>query len=161
MPVSLIAAVATNLVIGDKGRLPWRLRDDMARFRSITMGHPVVMGRRTWESLEKPLAGRRNIVISRSPDFTPGGCDVARSREEALALAGSGEIFVIGGASVYELFLPIADRLYITHVDVDVDGDSYFPPVQWEEWRLVTETRAEGEPGSPPHRFADYVRRHG
>ncbi len=158
MPVSLIAAVATNLVIGDKGTLPWRLRDDMARFRSITMGHSVVMGRRTWDSLGKPLAGRRNIVITRSPDFNPGGCEVARTREEALGLAGSGEVFIIGGASVYELFLPIADRMYITHVDVEVEGDSYFPPVRWEEWRVLSETRAEVSSGSPPHRFVDYER---
>lgn len=159
MRVSLIAAVAANRVIGNAGRLPWRLRDDLARFRRLTLGHPVVMGRRTWESLGKPLDGRRNIVLTRSAGGF-SGCDTVASREEALQMSEGDELFVIGGAAVYELFLPVATRLLITHVDAEVPGDTLFPPVRWDEWRAVSEERAGIQgPGIPPHRFVDYERK--
>jgi dihydrofolate reductase len=158
--VSLIAAVAANGVIGRRGAMPWRIPDDMTRFRRLTMGHPVIMGRATFRSLARPLAGRTNIVLTRDPSLRLDGCTVAHSRGEALRAAGTaGEIFVIGGASVYALFLPIADRLYITWVDLDVPGDTLFPDVAWDQWQVLGEERAGAAAGVPPHRFVDYSRR--
>jgi len=160
VPVSLIAALAANLVIGNEGRLPWRLPDDMARFRRLTLGHPVVMGRKTFASLRKPLAGRRNIVLTRDTGSSFPGADSVHSVEEALALAGDDpELFVIGGAAVYEAFLPLARRMYLTHVEGNWRGDSFFPAVRWEEWRVVAEKPGISEPpGTPAHRFVDYER---
>jgi len=180
MTVSLIAAVAANRVIGSRGAIPWRLPGDMARFRKLTMGHPVIMGRATFQSLGRPLAGRVNIVLSRDPSLRLPGCRVVRAREEALAAAAvdaagapttEPEAFVIGGAEVYSLFLPIADRLYMTWVDAEIPGDTFFPEVAWEQWQVTGESapgpaRAEGvrpeRAGTEtafPHRFVDYARR--
>jgi len=161
--ISLIAAVAANGVIGRRGKLPWKLPDDMARFRALTMGHPVIMGRSTFESLTKPLAGRRNIVLSRDPGRKIEGCIVVSSPEDArrAAAAGAapagGEAFVIGGAALYAAFLPEARRMYLTWIDADVEGDATFPPVDWSQWRVSSETL--GPPGAAlPHRFVDYER---
>jgi len=163
--VSLIAAVAANGVIGDRGALPWRLPDDMARFRGLTTGHAVIMGRSTFESLQKPLRGRRNIVLSRAAGLRIPGCVVVHSRQAAIdaavadAAAGDEEAFVIGGAAVYELFLPEAQRLYLTWIDVEVPGDTFFPPVDWRAWRVLRETAGPADPGVlVPHRFVDYER---
>jgi dihydrofolate reductase len=160
MTISLIAAVAANGMIGNRGALPWRLPDDMARFRQLTMGHVVIMGRSTFESLGKPLQGRRNIVLSRNVGLRIEGCLVAHSpREARKAAAGNGEAFVIGGAAVYELFLPDAHRLHLTWIDVDVPGDTLFPVVDWREWHVTRETAGPSGPGVPfPHRFVDYER---
>jgi dihydrofolate reductase len=163
MTVSLIAAIAANRVIGNRGTLPWRLPDDMKRFARITAGHPVVMGRATFASLRGPLKGRRNLVLTRSPSLSIEGCDVVHGREEALAVAASPaapeELFVIGGAEVYRLFLPVAGRLYITWIDAEVPGDVFFPEVAWDEWRITGEWPAPPDAGSPlPHRFVDYER---
>ena len=161
MTTSLIAAVAANGVIGNRGALPWRLTDDMARFRDLTMGHAVIMGRATFASLRKPLRGRRNIVLSRDKGLRIEGCAVAHSLAAALeAASGDDEAFVIGGASVYELFLPGAHRLYITWIDVEVPGDTVFPAVDWRAWRVTRETAGPaGPPGGPlPYRFVDYER---
>jgi dihydrofolate reductase len=166
MPFSLIAAVAAHRVIGDRGRLPWRLPDDMARFRRLTMGHAVLMGRATFDSVGKPLSGRRNIVLTRTEGLLLPGCVVAHSREEAMAAAGDGECFVIGGADVYTQFLPLAHRMYLTLIDAEIPGDALFPEVTWSEWRIIAEAAgAEGpggaDPAGPPlpHRFVDYERR--
>ncbi len=161
MTVSLIAAVARNLVIGRGGRLPWRLPDDLARFKRLTMGHPVVMGRKTCQSLGKSLAGRRNIVLSRNPALSLPGFEMADSPVRALALAGDEEeVFVIGGASVYELFLPLARRMYLTHVEGDWQGDAFFPAVRWDEWRVLSELPGRvGSGEAPAHRFVDYERK--
>ena len=164
MTISLIAAVAANGVIGRGGKLPWKLPDDMARFRALTMGHPVIMGRPTFESLGRPLAGRRNIVLTRAPGLAVEGCVVVHSLDAARqAAAGetsrlpAEEAFVIGGAAVYALFLPEARRLYLTWIDAEVDGDATFPAVDWSQWRVTSERR--GDPGAaPPHRFVDYER---
>lgn len=167
MTTSLIAAVAANGVIGNRGSLPWKLPDDMARFRELTMGHAVIMGRSTFESLGKPLRGRRNIVLSRNSALRIEGCIVVHSAREALeaaaaeaeAAAGDTEAFVIGGAAVYELFLPGADRLYLTWIDVEVRGDTAFPPVDWSAWRVTREASGDAGPQEAfPHRFVDYER---
>jgi dihydrofolate reductase len=159
MPISLIAAVARNGTIGRGGRMPWRLPADLARFRRLTLGHTVLMGRKTWESLGRPLAGRRNLVLTRDVAYAAAGCEVVHTVEDARAAAGDGELFVIGGAAVYAAFLPIADRLYITRVDADVAGDAVFPAIDSQRWRAVEE-----KPGTVdrsnllPHRFTVYER---
>jgi dihydrofolate reductase len=142
MRVSIIVAVAENGVIGRDGALPWRLSDDLRRFKQLTMGHTVVMGRRTWESIARPLPGRRMIVISRQPGYrvNAAGVDVATSLDEALTRAcasGEDEAFIIGGAELYREALPRTDRLYYTSVLTNVTGDTYFPPLDWNQWRLL------------------------
>jgi dihydrofolate reductase len=158
MPFSLIAAIAAHRVIGDRGRLPWRLPDDMARFRRLTMGHAVLMGRATFDSIGKPLAGRRTIVLTRAEGLTLPGCEVVHTVQADAAAAGDGETFVIGGAAVYEQFLPLASRMYLTLIDAEVPGDALFPVVAWEEWRIVAE-EAGPSGAALPHRFLDYERR--
>lgn len=137
--ISYVVAVAKNGVIGREGGLPWHISSDLKRFKEITMGKPVVMGRKTWESLpRKPLPGRQNIVITRRRDFAPAGAEVAATPEEALALCGDApEVAVIGGGEIYRLFWPLVDRLYLTEVDIEVEGDTHFPAVSPAEWREV------------------------
>ena len=139
--LSAIVVMAHNGVIGDKGGLPWRLPADLRHFRETTMGHAVVMGRRTWESIGRPLAGRRNLVLTRDPAFCPPlGCEAVRSVDELFArLDDEGEAFVIGGAQIYRLLLPWTKRLYITRIDHEFEGDAYFPDVDWSRWRLVSQ----------------------
>jgi dihydrofolate reductase len=142
MRISIIVAVAENGVIGRDGKLPWRLPADLARFKRLTMGHTVIMGRRTWESIGRPLPGRRMVVVSRQPDYRTdvGDVEIVGSLDQALSrgeLAGDNEAFVIGGAELFREALPRADRLYRTHVRAAVAGDTYFPEVNWSEWRLV------------------------
>ena len=159
MSVSLVAAVAANRVIGNRGSLPWRLPDDLARFKRLTMGHAVVMGHATFDSMGRPLPGRSNIVLTRNTRLHIPGCAVVHSPEEAMTAAGDGETFIIGGAAIYALFLPRADRMYLTLIDAEVPGETLFPDVRWEEWRVLRETPASVGPRSPlPHRFVDYVR---
>jgi dihydrofolate reductase len=141
MRVSIIAAVAENGVIGRDGTLPWRLSADLRRFKQLTTGHTIIMGRRTWESIARPLPGRRMIVVSRQPGYRvdTDGIEVAASFEAALERAAAlrdDEAFVIGGAALYKDALPRADRLYLTRIGAHVAGDTYFPPVDWSEWRL-------------------------
>ena len=138
--ISIIVAASANNVIGAKGDLPWHLSDDLKRFKAVTMGKPIVMGRKTWESIGRALPGRQNIVITRRQSFVADGCDVVNSVDEALSAAGDvGEIVVIGGSQVYELFLPAAQRLYLTRVHADVEGDAFFPAIDEDEWQLVSE----------------------
>ena len=159
MPIALIAAVARNGTIGRDGRMPWRLPSDLARFKRLTLGHTVLMGRRTWESIRRPLVGRRNVVLSRDSSFAAPGGEVVHSIGEGRALAGTGDLFVIGGAAVYAAFMPFADRLLVTHVDADVDGDTAFPRIDPAHWRQVSETPGVVDRENPlPHRFAEYER---
>jgi dihydrofolate reductase len=158
MPLSIIAAVAANRVVGDRGKLPWRLPDDLARFRRLTMGHVVLMGHATQRSLPKPLTGRRNVVLTRDPALLIPGFEMARSPEEALSMAAGEEAFVMGGAEIYSLFMPLSDTMYLTLIDAEVPGDAFFPEVRAEEWQIVSELPARAAPGSLPHRFVDYRR---
>ena len=146
--ISFVVAVSRNGVIGREGGLPWHISSDLKRFREITMGKPVVMGRRTWESLpRRPLPGRRNIVITRQPDFTAPGAEVVPGADEALALcAAAPEVAVIGGGEIYRLFWPRVNRLYLTEVDLEVAGDTYFPALDPADWREVArEVHPKGE----------------
>lgn len=139
MKISLIVAAATNNVIGRDGRLPWHIAEDLKRFKRLTIGKPVIMGRRTSESIGKPLAGRRNIVVSGRRCLTIAGCEVVASPDEALALAADAdEAMVIGGGRLYEQLLPLADRIYLTRVHSAVEGDACFPELNDEDWRVVS-----------------------
>ncbi len=151
--VSLIAAVASNGVIGRGNRLPWKLPADLRHFRSLTLGKPVIMGRKTFESLGRPLAERRNIVVTRQPSRL-AGCVVAHSCGEALRLAAAApEVMVIGGADLYAQFLPAAERMYLTLVHQQFAGDARFPDYASTEWREVArEDRAADEQN--PHDFS-------
>jgi dihydrofolate reductase len=162
--ISYVVAVARNGVIGREGGLPWYISSDLKRFKEITMGKPVVMGRKTWESLpRKPLPGRRNIVITRRKDFAPEGAEVVGTAEEALALCRDApEVAVIGGGEIYRLFWPLVDRLYLTEVDLDVEGDTHFPAVTPEEWREVgreVHTRGERDSASFVLRILDRMKK--
>ena len=139
MTVSLVVAASTNNVIGRDGGLPWHLPDDLRHFKRITTGKPVIMGRRTYESIGRPLPDRHNIVMTRDSDYAAEGCDVVSSVGEALELAGDAdEVMVIGGGQVYRDFLPRADRIYMTRVQAEVQGDTLFPDIDRSAWRLVS-----------------------
>ena len=142
---SLIVAVAKNGIIGANGNLPWRLSSDLKTFRRLTLGKPIVMGRKTFASLGKPLDGRDNIVVSRDPYFSPEGVSVFNSVSEALVLAralartnGSDEVMIIGGAEIYRAALPFANRIYWTAVDAEPDGDVMFPALDDAEWQQIS-----------------------
>jgi dihydrofolate reductase len=162
--ISIIAAVSENGVIGRDGELPWHLSNDLRRFKQLTTGHTIIMGRRTWESIGRPLPGRRMIVISRRPDFQINDphVKVAPSLDEALQIAASAnddEAFVIGGAELYRTTLPIANRLYFTRVLAQVDGDTSFPNVHWNDWRLVESSAFNAdEKNDYPHTLQTFDR---
>lgn len=137
--------MAQNRVIGRAGGVPWRLPADMRFFKRLTTGHTVIMGRKTFESLDRPLEGRRNVVVTRDRSYhAPEGVTVARGFDEALTLAdGEEEVFVAGGEAIYRLALPRADRIYLTVVHAHVEGDTLFPDFDLSEWKLVREERHE------------------
>ena len=158
MRISIIVAVAENGVIGREGKLPWHLPADLGRFKRLTMGHTVIMGRRTWESIGRPLPGRRMVVVSRQPDYhiDDGNVATVGSLDQALNLAqaaGDDEVFVIGGAELFREALPLADRLYCTRVRAVIAGDTHFPEVNWDEWQLV-ESSDHGSDGKNDYPFA-------
>jgi dihydrofolate reductase len=141
MKVSLIVAAAENGVIGRRNELPWRLSADLKRFKELTMRHAIIMGRKTFESIGRPLPGRRMIVITRHPNYQPTGAQAVGSLEAALAAAeqaGEEEAFVIGGAEIFREASPRADRLYLTRVNADVDGDVFFSLPDSNDWRLLS-----------------------
>jgi dihydrofolate reductase len=134
----MVVAASTNNVIGKAGELPWRLPEDLRRFKRLTMGKPIVMGRRTFESIGRPLPGRRNIVVSRRPGLRLDGCEVSDSPDAALALAGQvAEIMVIGGQQLFEALLPRCTRIHMTRVHETIEGDAFFPELPPDEWQVV------------------------
>src|SRR3954464_7334561 len=142
MRISIIVAVAENGVIGRGGTLPWRLSADLQRFKRLTMGHTIIMGRRTWESIGRPLPGRKTVIVTLQPAYRVDEdyIQVAHSLAAAVECAensGDDEAFIIGGAELYREATGAADRLYITKVHASVDGDTYFPEINWGDWRLV------------------------
>ena len=140
MTLAVIAAVSRNGVIGRARKLPWHLSHDLRRFKEITTGHAIIMGRKTYESIGRPLPNRRSLVITRDPSFRANGVEVVRSLEEALqAATGESKRFVIGGAAMFADALPLADELYLTRVHADVEGDVYFPHLDFGEWELIEE----------------------
>jgi dihydrofolate reductase len=162
--VALVAAVARGGVIGRDGGIPWRLPEDMVRFRELTMGHPVVMGRRTWESLPdqfRPLPGRGNVVVTRNPDWSAQGADRAASMEDALRLLESEpEVFVIGGGEIYAAALPYAHELHLTEIDAEIEGDTTFPGWDRNEFEEVSREPRVAEDDTP-YAFVVYRRRRG
>jgi dihydrofolate reductase len=161
MTVTIIAALGRNRVIGKDNRMPWHISDDLKRFKALTLGHPVVMGRKTFQSIGKPLSGRDNIVITRSHAFAAPGCRVVHSLAEALTAAqGAAEVFVIGGAEIYAPALPLADRLQLTEVDAAIDGDAYFPQFDRSAWQeIARESRSTEGPNGLSYDFVTYERR--
>ena len=140
MRIEIYVAVARNGVIGNEGEMPWRLSTDLKRFKAITMGKPVVMGRKTWESIGKPLPGRRNIVVTRDRDYRADGADVAPSLTAALEMARSdptGQVAVIGGGEIYRQAIEMADTLHVTHVEAEIAGDTRFPVIDPAIWKPV------------------------
>ncbi|MDQ2076540.1 dihydrofolate reductase [Marinimicrobium sp. ABcell2] len=167
MIVALIAAAARNGVIGRNNKLPWHLPQDLKYFKSVTLGKPVIMGRKTYESIGRPLPGRENIVVTRQSDWRPPtGMTRAGSLHEALDAArlalsakgeAEGEVMVMGGGEIYRNSLALAQRVYLTKVDIELEGDAYFPELPASEWRLVSET--PGESSAPiVHSFCVYER---
>lgn len=158
--IRLIAAVDQALAIGRGNALPWHLPADLRRFKALTLGHAVLMGRRTWDSIGRPLPGRRNLVLSRSSGPI-AGAEVLHGIDAALALAGSQPLYVIGGGEIYTQFLPMATELCLTHVDTRIaDADTWFPPFDAADWQARSES---SQPADERHafgmRFVDYTRR--
>jgi dihydrofolate reductase len=144
MGVTIVAAVARNGVIGVDGGLPWRIPEDLRRFKALTLGHTLVMGRRTYESIGRPLPGRHTLVVTRNPDWSAEGVEVAASLEEALAVADDDEVFVVGGAEIYAQAMDLADVLELTEVESEPIGDVCFPPVRWADWTEVGRQPGDG-----------------
>jgi dihydrofolate reductase len=153
--ISLIVAAATNNVIGRDGGLPWHISEDLKRFKRLTIGKPIIMGRKTYESIGKPLPDRRNIVISSQEDLAIEGCEVVTTPEAALELAANAdEVVVIGGGRIYEYLLPTIDRIYLTRVNMCVDGDTYFSDLNENDWQLVDkEDFSSDDCGNPGYSF--------
>jgi dihydrofolate reductase len=160
--ISLIAAMNDNRVIGVENRLPWHLPADLKYFKTVTMGKPVLMGRKTYESIGRPLPGRTNIIVTRDKDFSAAGCTVVHSIEEALdTTAEYDEVMVIGGASFYRQMLPLAHRLYITLVhDNRIEGDAHFPDIDPAQWTMVQRDDHDADEHNPlPYSFVVYKRK--
>jgi dihydrofolate reductase len=150
MRVSLIAAMSRNRAIGIDNGLPWRLPADQRYFKAKTMGHTLIMGRKTFESIgQRPLPGRKTIVVSRRPDYAPPGVEVAYSLDEALMQAEGDEVFVAGGEKLFREALSRADRLYLTRIERDFPGDTFFPELDESAWRLVDRERYEPTAETP------------
>lgn len=160
MIVSIVVAIGENYAIGKNNQLLWHLPADLKHFKQITTGHTVIMGRKTYDSVGKPLPNRRNIIITRQ-DITIEGCEVVKSIEDALALcAGEEEVFIIGGAEIYKQSIHLADRIYLTIVHQKFDGDSYFPEINYEQW--IETTREDHQPDEKnklPYSFITLERR--
>ncbi|WP_069108580.1 type 3 dihydrofolate reductase [Pseudoalteromonas piscicida] len=156
MVISMIAAMANNRIIGKDNDMPWHLPADLQHFKKVTLGKPVIMGRKTFESIGRPLPGRRNIVISRNLDYTQEGIEVLASPEAALsAVRGCDEIMIIGGGHIYDIFLPYAQRLYLTFIDLEVEGDTQFPDYEHvAEWEVLeTECNEPDERNNHSYKF--------
>lgn len=162
MKISIIVAASTNHAIGKDNWMPWRLSDDLKRFKALTLGHTVIMGRKTGESLKKPLPGRTNIIITRNPDFQLEGFETVHSLEDALTLArkaGEEEAFIIGGGEIYRQAWNLADTLYLTRVHTEVEGDTYIPEVDLSDWKEAERSdHSANEKNEYDYSFITYTR---
>ncbi|NHN77804.1 dihydrofolate reductase [Azotobacter chroococcum] len=165
LPLALIAAVAANGVIGRDNKMPWHLPADLRHFKASTLGKPIVMGRKTWDSLGRPLPGRLNLVVSRQPGLALEGAETFASLEAALSRAdawgraqGAGEIMLIGGAQLYAQALPLAERLYLTRIDLAPQGDACFPAWDSADWRLASREEHPATAEAPGHAFEVWER---
>ncbi len=161
MTVSIIAAVTADMGLGLDGQLLYHISDDLRRFKALTLGHPVIMGRKTFESFPNgPLPGRLNIVLTRDSNYSvPEGAATATSVDEALAIAGDTDPMVIGGGQIYAQFMPIASKIYLTAIDSDVAADTWFPAIDTDTWQLTEESPAATDPKSGvTYRYLTYQR---
>jgi dihydrofolate reductase len=158
MTLSAIVAMAANRCIGRDNTLPWRLPADLKRFKQLTLGHTLILGRKTYESIGRPLPGRTMIVVTRQRDYAPQGVQVAHSLEEALALARGGEVFLAGGAELYRQAMDRVERLHLTRIHRDYEGDTFFPEVDLSRWRLSAEEHHSATPTEPAFSFLTYER---
>ncbi|OQP03725.1 dihydrofolate reductase [Geobacillus sp. 44B] len=161
--ISHIVAMDQNRVIGKDNRLPWHLPADLAYFKKVTMGHAIVMGRKTFESIGRPLPGRENVIVTRNRSFQPEGCKVLHSIEEVKQFAAKcdDEVFVIGGAELFRATLPVADRLYITKIEASFPGDTFYPAFNESQWQLVSYTKGIKDEKNPyDYAFIIYERKH-
>lgn len=157
--ISLIAALARNGVIGIENRLPWKLSEDLKYFKALTLGHHILMGRKTYESIGRPLPGRTTVIISRAGFPGPEGCIVAHSIQAAIAACERDEeIFFVGGADLYRQALPLADRLYLTEIQAEVEGDAWFPDFNRAQWKEVSRDRRTEQASGLGYHFAVYDR---
>ena len=154
--IALIVAFTKNQVIGNKGRIPWKIKGEQKRFRELTTGNVVVMGRRSYEEIGKPLPNRTTIVISNTKNFDSENCMTAKTLQEAIELSGNKDIYISGGAKLYEEALPLVEKMYITEIDCDIEGDTYFPPFEKEQFVKEINERFEGE---IPYTYVTYTRR--
>ena len=143
--IALIAAMTPDRVIGREGRIPWNIPGEQKRFKELTMGHTIVMGRRTYEEIGRPLPGRQTIVVSTTKNFDQPGCRTAGSLTEALALSAGEDVYISGGSRLYEEALPLADVLYLTEIESRIEGDAYFPKFDAQKYQKCVEERQEGE----------------
>ena len=160
MSLFLIYARAANGAIGKNGQLPWHLPADLKRFKALTIGSPMIMGRKTFESLPGLLPGRRHIVLTRRERWDSTGAEVVRSLEEAVAKAGEGDIAVIGGAAIFDVFMPLAQKVELTEIHRDFDGDVFMPPLG-PEWEVTGREDFEAQGDRPAYSFLTYARAHG
>ncbi len=165
LPVAMIVAMAKNRVIGIDNRLPWHLPADLKHFKARTLGKPIIMGRKTYQSIGRPLPGRLNIVLTRSDGFSADGVSVVHSIEQALAVAAEApvssdqpELMVIGGEQIYRAFMAVAQRLYITEVDVEVEGDAWFPSFDAEDWAETAREPHIADGDQPAYTYLTYQR---
>ncbi len=154
--IALIVAFAKDQVIGNKGCIPWKIKGEQKRFKELTTGNVVIMGRRSYEEIGKPLPNRTTIVISSTQNYDGENCMTAKSVAEAIEMAGERDIYISGGARVYEEALPLVEKMYITEVDLEVDGDTYFPPFDKEQFIKEIDERFEGE---IPYTYVTYTRK--
>lgn len=157
--ISLISALAQNRTIGIDNTLPWRLPEDLRHFKALTLGHHILMGRKTYESIGRPLPGRTTVIITRGDYAAPAGVKIAHSLQEAIAICGADEeIFFVGGAQLYAQALPLADRLYLTEIQAEVEGDAWFPDYDRAQWREVSRDRRTDEAAGLDYHFVVYDR---
>ncbi len=158
--ITLIAAIAQNRVLGKDNQLIWHMPNDLKHFKELTQGHAVIMGRKTYESMGRPLPKRENIVVSRQANYEAPGCTVVNSLEKAIALAeDDAQPFIIGGAEIYKLALPHAQKMELTIVEAEFEGDTFFPEFDFNEWKLKQEEQHEPDEKNPfPYRFLTYVK---
>ena len=158
--ISIIVAVAENWVIGGNNQLLWHISEDLKRFKALTSGHSIIMGRKTFESIGRPLPNRKNIVVSRNSNLIIEGCIIVNSLNEALEITvGEDEAFVVGGGELYRQALPLAKKMYLTKVHKNFEGDTVFPTVNFNEWNLVLEQKGNPTADGLGYTFLDYVRK--
>lgn len=161
MKISIIVAMDLNRVIGANNDLPWRLPEDLRHVKKITTGHPIIMGRKNYESIGRPLPGRRNIVLTRDKDFKANGCEVVHSVSDIYDICkGEEEIFIFGGEQIYKLFLPVTEKIYLTRIHSEFEGDTFFPEIDLNEWKETSVKQGITDEKNPYVYFFHEYERH-